>query len=355
MRLRTSLALVLFLVSGCGDHEAANPTSPSTVFDPASSGNALLQPPGLAPQTAKTGSTATGSTWPGIDLLAAFPDRREPVEFRTQLEGVYQARGAQRTSTYVDIEGTVIWTTEYIRYRLSNCSDAESVNKVAFEIANLNSPGPPECGSVAPFPDRRDAFRFRTEFLEPQYQNVLNKPLQQLFVNAEGDVIWTMEYLRYRVGNCSHAEATAKVNMDIGGAGPQPVCSGPSSPSTPPTARFSVFPNPGTNVNTPQCSVTSVPVNNGSRNQLRCTFDAGDSTPLPGITSFSWTFEGQDNQTVRSGERIQNNTLPCGSFGATGQDEVGKTVERNVRLQVTSPGGTNSIARDVTFVKATPC
>jgi hypothetical protein len=342
MKPKTSLAVLLFLVAACNQQEASLPTGPSAI---AQSPLGLLRGP--------VSSTASGPAEFPIDLLAAFPDRREPVEFRTQLEGVYQARGAQRTSTFVDIEGTVIWTTEYIRYRLSNCSDAESISKVAFEIANLNSPGPPECGSVAPFPDRRDAFRFRVDFLEPQYRDVLRKPLQQLFVNAEGDVIWTMEYLRYRVGNCSHAEATAKVNMDIGGAGPQPVCSGPSSPTTPPTARFDVIANSGTNVNRNQCSVRSRQVGSGSRNFLLCAFDATGSTPRPGITSYRWVIEVQDAGTDTDGEVLQDISVPCGSFGDPAA--VGTTTEKNVRLTVTSPGGTSSISRDVTFVKTAPC
>jgi hypothetical protein len=344
MKLKASLVLLLLAV-GCNQQEARLPTGPTAV-EP-SLGGAHLQ------ESLLKGPQASGPASFPVSLLAAFPDRREPVEFRTQLEGVYQARGAQRTSTFVDIEGTVIWTTEYIRYRLSNCSDADAISKVAFEIANLNSPGPPECGSVAPFPDRRDAFRFRTEFLEPQYQNVLRKPLQQLFVNAEGDVIWTMEYLRYRVGNCSHAEATAKVNMDIGGAGPQPVCSGPSSPTTPPTARFEVIANPNTNVNRTQCSVRSRQVGSETRNVLLCTFDATGSTPRPGITSFRWTIDGQDDLTDLDGDQLQDTTLRCGSFGDPA--EVGKTTEKNVRLTVTSPGGTSSVSRDVTFVKSAPC
>jgi hypothetical protein len=345
MKLKASLVSLLLAV-GCAQQDARLPTGPSAVSRPL--GGAHLQ------QTAVDGAPTSGPAAFPISLLAAFPDRREPVEFRTQLEGVYQARGAQRTSTFVDIEGTVIWTTEYIRYRLSNCSDAESISKVAFEIANLNSPGPPECGSVAPFPDRRDAFRFRVDFLEPQYRDVLRKPLQQLFVNAEGDVIWTMEYLRYRVGNCSHAEATAKVNMDIGGAGPQPVCSGSPLPTLPPTARFDVIANPGTNVNRNQCSVRSMSVpSGGSRNFLLCSFDATGSTPRPGITSYRWTIEVQDSGTDTDGEVLQNISVPCGSFGNPAA--LGTTTEKNVRLTVTSPGGSSSISRDVTFVKTAPC
>jgi hypothetical protein len=340
MKPQASLALMLFLVAGCSDHEAISPTGPS----------------GISRPTSQAGLQLASSAPPTSGPLAFIPDRAESYQFRLQLEEVYRSLGYPLITTYVDPEGSVIWITEYAKYRTQGCSSQESTAKVNFIIDNLNSPAPPGCGGSAGFPERPDSFVFRTEFLEPKYRDGLRRPLQSLYVNAEGDVIWTTEYLRYRDSGCSPAVATDRVNQAVRNPSmPGPPDCRSAGTTTPPTARFSVFSNPGTNVNTPQCSVTSVPVNNGSRNQLRCTFDAGDSTPLPGITSFSWTFEGQDNQTVRSGERIQNNTLPCGSFGDTGQDEVGKAVERNVRLQVTSPGGTNSIARDVTFVKATPC
>jgi hypothetical protein len=353
MKLRPSAVLVIFLVAGCNDHEAATPTSPSSVFQPppAIGGGAGLKPPGQTPAGASAGLSARSGP------LAFIPLRPESLQFRLQLEDVYRSLGYPLITTYVDPEGSVTWITEFAKYRTQGCSSQESTAKVNFIIDNLTSPAPPGCGGSAGFPERPDSFVFRTEFLEPKYRDGLRRPLQSLYVNAEGDVIWTTEYMRYRDSGCSQAVATDRVNQAVRNPsmpGP-PDCRTAGDPTTPPTARFSVFPNPGTNVNPPQCSVTSVPVGSGSRNQLRCTFDAGDSTPLPGITSFSWTFEGQDNATATSGQRLQNNTLPCGSFGATGAGEVGKTVERNVRLQVTSPGGTNSTAGPVTFVKAAPC
>lgn len=47
--------------------------------------------------------------------------------------------------------------------------------------------------------------------MEAKYRNDLRRPAQQLFVDPEGDIVWTQEYLRYRVENCSNQDATDKV------------------------------------------------------------------------------------------------------------------------------------------------
>ena len=52
-----------------------------------------------------------------------FPPRNEPYDFRVQLESKYRD-GLRRNpvSSYVDIEGTVVWTQEDLRYRLNGLS-----------------------------------------------------------------------------------------------------------------------------------------------------------------------------------------------------------------------------------------
>lgn len=63
-----------------------------------------------------------------------FPGRAEALQFRRQLEGVYQARGAGLADTAVDDEGDVIWTMEYYRYVLSGCSHTDTVQKIINQI-----------------------------------------------------------------------------------------------------------------------------------------------------------------------------------------------------------------------------
>ena len=336
MKFAACLLLSVGVLAGCGSNGPDSPTKPSAVAAAVpSSLSALISP------------------------LAAFPgDRAEVYQFRVQLEDVYRTEGYPTSPTVVNMEGAVIWITEYVRYRVTGCSHEDAINKVNFGIDNLNSPALPGCGLTVPFPERGEAYRFRTEYLEPKYR-AKGFSTQSLFVNPEGDVIWTMEYLRLRVGDCSHAETTNRVNVAVRTkTTPADCTSGSSTPTPPPqtgsapVARFDVVPNQGTQVNAPQCSVRATGGNN-NRNQLLCTFDATSSTPRPGITSYEWDIDGQDSQTARSGERLQNTTLQCGSFGDP--SEVGKATDKTVRLTVRSPGGTNTVPKSVTFVKSAPC
>lgn len=328
---------------------ACTPDSPpGTVSSPSPlPSNAAALGPSAAPSLGPL--PPRGRAWDTAAVV--FPDRREPFDFRVNLENTYRdVLGRSRVSTFVDIEGAVIWTQEYVRYRLTGCSHQDAIVKVFFQIDNQNAPPPPDCGTERPFPDRREAFDFRMPTLEQKYRDGLRRQAQLLYVDPEGDVIWTMEYLRYRVGACSHGQATDRVLVDIRsiadgrGGSPQPAC-GPAPPEAP-RAAFSVNPDAGTMVNAPQCAVQQTA---GPRNLLRCTFDATASRPRPGITSYSWTFQGQDAQTVRSGDVLRGVTLPCGQFpGAT-------TTDKMVTLTVTSPGGTASLPQTVTFVKQGPC
>lgn len=65
----------------------------------------------------------------------AFPPRNEPFAFRQQLETVYQVQLRRNPiSTFVDIEGTIVWTTEYLRYRVSGCDHATAAQLVIAQI-----------------------------------------------------------------------------------------------------------------------------------------------------------------------------------------------------------------------------
>ena len=64
-----------------------------------------------------------------------FPPRNEPFDFRNQLEAKY--RDGLRTSpstTFVDLEGDIVWISEYTRYRVNDCEHADSVQKVFRQI-----------------------------------------------------------------------------------------------------------------------------------------------------------------------------------------------------------------------------
>src|SRR5689334_19629514 len=51
------------------------------------------------------------------------------------------------------------------------------------------------------FPGRQDSFQFRND-LEAKYQTALGRGSASTPVDREGDVVWTQEYIRYRVNGC---------------------------------------------------------------------------------------------------------------------------------------------------------
>jgi hypothetical protein len=62
--------------------------------------------------------------------------------------------------------------------------------------------------------------------LEAKYRDGLKRQASSTYVDTEGDIVWTQEYLRYRVDGCQHAESVQKVFDQIDGKGIQPTCGG---------------------------------------------------------------------------------------------------------------------------------
>src|SRR5918996_505085 len=102
----------------------------------------------------------------------SFPGRNESFDFRNQLETKYQTGlGRSAAPTFVDREGEVVWTQEYMRYRTNGCDHSTATQRVMTQIdgqpAGLVCGAPPD-GLIA-FPPRNEAFDFRRE-LESRYQ-----------------------------------------------------------------------------------------------------------------------------------------------------------------------------------------
>ena len=156
----------------------------------------------------------------------AFPPRNETYAFRTALESKYRD-GLRRPSgpTYADVEGSVVWVSEYLLYRIHQCSHQRAIDKVRLQIQGAGLPsicGLPPAGTI-PFPPRNETYAMRLE-LESVYKDELKRQPSQSAVDVEGDVVWTQEYLRYRLNGCSHDQAAARVMVQIDGGGIQPVC-----------------------------------------------------------------------------------------------------------------------------------
>jgi len=166
---------------------------------------------------------------------ANFPPRNEPFLFRTNLEAKYRdALRREATSSYVDIEGTIVWTQEYLRYRVNQCNHAEAVARVFRQVDGFAADA--VCGSTSStaFPPRNEPVDFRLQ-LEQKYRDGLKRSPVTTYVDGEGDVVWTLEYFRYRFSSCGHAEAEAKVFAQIDERSVIPpdcsVCPGPPGPT----------------------------------------------------------------------------------------------------------------------------
>ena len=211
-RCLTLLLCTLTVVAGCSRGperwSAASPTAPSAA-DPGS----LLGPTSVAP----------GGISGKFDV--SFPGRNESFDFRNQLETKYQTSlGRGAAPTFVDREGEVVWTQEYIRYRVNGCDHGSATQRVIAQIDGQPAGqvcGAPPDGLIA-FPPRTESFDFRRQ-LESRYQ-LFNRGFSQSTVDAEGGVIWTQEYLRYRVNSCDHPTAVQRVFSQIDGGGVAPTC-----------------------------------------------------------------------------------------------------------------------------------
>jgi hypothetical protein len=151
-----------------------------------------------------------------------------------QLESKYRD-GLRRTAspTYVDLEGDIVWTQEYLRYRVNRCTHSDAVQRVLFQIDGgtaLPTCGDAPVGQIL-FPPRNEPLDFRLQ-LESKYRDGLKRAATSSHVDIEGDIVWTQEYIRYRVNWCDHYEATQRVFMQIDGRGVQPVCPPPVTTST---------------------------------------------------------------------------------------------------------------------------
>ena len=178
-----------------------------------------------APTAAAVDTTPMGVGGISGPMDVLFPSRADAFQFRNELEVKYQT-GLNRppSSTYVDREGDVVWVQEYIRYRVNYCDHATAVARVMAQIDGQPPGG--LCGDyrdfIVIFPPRNETMDFRRQ-LEAKYQS-MGRPLQSTFVDMEGSVIWTQEYMRYRVNQCDHATAVQKVFAQIDGAPPSNTC-----------------------------------------------------------------------------------------------------------------------------------
>jgi hypothetical protein len=204
----------LTLVAGCSrDPERSSATATAPTATSAPDPGSLLGPTSVAP----------GGVSGKYDV--SFPGRDQSFDFRNQLETKYlTSLGRSAAPTFVDREGEVVWTQEYMRYRANGCDHATAVQRVLSQIdgqaAGAVCSAPPE--GLIEFPPRSDSFDLRRQ-LESRYEQ-FGRGASLSAVDAEGGVIWTQEYLRYRVNQCDHPTAIQKVFSQIDGGGVAATC-----------------------------------------------------------------------------------------------------------------------------------
>ena len=168
-----------------------------------------------------------GGAGGGSGATIAFPPRNETFDFRSWLESKYSSTlGRPSDLSYADVEGSVVWVQEYLRYRLNTCGHEQATERVRIQIAGGGVPGvcgtPPSTTIIA-FPPRDQTYEFRLQ-LEDFYRVDLGRAAVRTSVDPEGDVVWIQEYLRYRLNGCTHAQSVDKVTQQIEGRGVPEVC-----------------------------------------------------------------------------------------------------------------------------------
>jgi hypothetical protein len=160
-------------------------------------------------------------------LDVVFPPRDQTLGFGLELNAVYRDQLRRpAVTTFVDLEGWIVWIQEYLRYRVNGCSNFEASLRVGVQIGGGGVP--PVCavippGVTVPFPPRNESFAFGLE-LNATYRDLLRRPTVSAFVDLEGWIVWISEYLRYRTTGCSDDEASFRVGVQIAGGGVPPPC-----------------------------------------------------------------------------------------------------------------------------------
>jgi hypothetical protein len=211
------------------DHPDENGQTAASIMNSHVSSTSHLTPDDIEGAAALFGVGAGdggGSASGGSSVTVSFPPRDESFDFRKELEAKYRdGLGRGPTSTYVDTEGDIVWTQEYLRYRVYRCTHQQAIDRVFAQING--NPAPGVCGNPAAgavqFPPRDEPLDFRNQ-LEAKYHDGLGRGPTSTTVDREGDVVWTQEYLRYRVNSCGHGFAVQSVFAQIDGRPAPAVC-----------------------------------------------------------------------------------------------------------------------------------
>jgi hypothetical protein len=147
---------------------------------------------------------------PSVPAPAAVP-RAESIDFRRAMEPVYRSRG-RLTRTFVDIDASAIWMSEYFWYRVSYCDHATAMARVFAEIEGRGvQPLCAEPSSKNVYPPLDDSYAFRAK-LEIEFRDVLKSVEHEYYLTLDEDALLMSSYHLYRwFEGLSHAQAVEKV------------------------------------------------------------------------------------------------------------------------------------------------
>ena len=144
-----------------------------------------------------------------------FPPLEESEQFRRALEEKYR-NGLRRpiVPRAIDSDAALAWTQKYIAYRMTGCAHTPALLRLFMAIDGYGTQ--PTCGAkvAEAFPSREELVMFRRALddrLRPSQDGATTA------VDAEGEVVWTSEYLRFRLNGCAHLHAVAAVTNQIDG------------------------------------------------------------------------------------------------------------------------------------------
>jgi hypothetical protein len=265
----------------------------------------------------------------------SFPPNNEPYDFRLRLETFYQTTlRASISQTYVNLEGGGVWISEYIRYRVFQCSHNYAVSSVMTQIDTLRRTIPATCGEpptgAVEFPPRNEPADFRRQ-LEVKYRDGLRAGPTQSYVDLEGDIVWMQQYFLYRLNGCDHDQASSKTLVNIQTQQVQAFC-GPPIPPPPQQPQITVY------LDGPSGFVNSN--RDVSYSGLRSTSTAGR------IVSYAWNCGAPNVANC-------NSTSPTPTFNYPKVGRLGTSVVYVVTLTVTDSAGnrgSTSVNQQVTQV-----
>ena len=264
-----------------------------------------------------------------VTTAVAFPSPQDALAFRQVLEAKFQALGKPLQTTYVNAEGVIVWTLEFLRYRASGCSQADAIDKVFTQIDRRGVPALcNESVSGTPvYPPQADSLGFR-QLLEVKYRDQLGAPPIQTYVDQPSEMLYTQEFVRYAQSGCSSASAYERVFVQIDGRGVEPDCT-PNPPAA--SCEYGISP----------ASQSAAAAGGGLNAAIfaepsECSWRLAADVPWITGTTTSGTGSRSVNYTVAANGSSQSRS---GRITLTGNDGTQRVQQVNQAGLTTSPPG----------------